>query len=461
MIGDRARQQFILRLEKEYADIYGELPWITPEQADRAEKKRAALLSRLAPLAEWGFHGTKLDCRDLSPGCRLCGEGLWSCLFINNLCTGGCFFCPSEQNSVDNPTTTTLVFNRPADYVAYLETFGFRGASLSGGEPFLTLDRSIRFADAVKRRFGSDIHLWLYTNGLAVTEDSLKRFAYAGVDEIRFNIAATQYDLGKVRLAIETIPRVTVEIPAIPENRNVVMTKIHEMAEIGVDHLNLHQIRGTAYNCSKLASRGYSFLHGPRIGTLETELTALSLATETLESGIDLPINYCSLIFRNRFQGRGNRLRFASIMKKEWEDVTQAGYIRTITMEDGTTGRIFRNERNADHANLSSSTISLSYFAATVHPRVTYRNPYKEVDLAEGARVVVERQRVAGDIKLPPEEAALFQKLFILEETNRLTREDILDRLQTLPNSGDSVLMDRWDRIVECETIPWGLLEYF
>ena len=71
------------------------------------------------------FKGTKPHIGSLSPGCRICGEGGWSCLFINGKCNCRCFYCPSPQDETGVPTTHRVAFARPADYAAYLDRFGF------------------------------------------------------------------------------------------------------------------------------------------------------------------------------------------------------------------------------------------------------------------------------------------------------------------------------------------------
>ena len=76
-----------------------------------------------------GCGGTKLDCTALSPGCRICAEGGWSCLFISGRCNCRCFYCPTSHEEIGLPAPNTVEFRTPADYVAYLERFGFSGAN--------------------------------------------------------------------------------------------------------------------------------------------------------------------------------------------------------------------------------------------------------------------------------------------------------------------------------------------
>jgi pyruvate formate-lyase activating enzyme-like uncharacterized protein len=261
----RNRTELIEANRREFGERYASLKFLSGPEAEAAQARRTELLAALAERTESGYLQTKLDCRRLSPGCRLCGEGSWSCLFINGRCNGRCFYCPAPQTSTDQPTTNTLRFPQSADYVDYVEKFGFRGVSISGGEPLLTPEKTLKFITAVKKRRGEAVHLWLYTNGTLVTRDSLLRLRDAGLDEIRFDIGATRYNLKKAALAVGVIDHVTVEIPAIPEDLPLLKAKAAEMAERGIDYLNLHQLRLTPHNCAALAGRGYSVVHGEKV----------------------------------------------------------------------------------------------------------------------------------------------------------------------------------------------------
>ncbi|HPS94125.1 MAG TPA: radical SAM protein, partial [Deltaproteobacteria bacterium] len=80
---------------QEHAPFSDEMRWLRPEAAAIATRRRQQLLREIEDRALSAFNATKLFTGGISPGCRLCGEGAWSCLFINNLCNAHCFFCPA------------------------------------------------------------------------------------------------------------------------------------------------------------------------------------------------------------------------------------------------------------------------------------------------------------------------------------------------------------------------------
>ena len=330
MSRDDHRDALIAGNRLEYGRHYDFLEFITPERAAAADTERAELLAWLRLHAEFGCHDTKVDSRRLSPGCQTCAAGGWSCLFINGRCNASCFYCPTSQDDTGDPLTNGIPFATADDYAEYVARFGFTGASISGGEPLLTPERTLAYIDAVRRRCGDSVHIWMYTNGTLLTADLARQLHAAGLGEIRFDIGATNYDLSRLKLAVGIIETVTVEIPTVPEEEGVLRTKMAEMAAAGVQHLNLHQLRLTPYNLRHLAGREHTFMHGESVTVLESELAALRLVRYGIEQGIDLPVNYCSFPYKRRFQHAAARRRGIPFVLTAFETVTEAGYLRTV-----------------------------------------------------------------------------------------------------------------------------------
>lgn len=447
------KRQFIEENRKEYGERYLLLRFADEERLRDAAREREGLLAELGGLgAVCGYGGTKLDCRRLSPGCIECGAGAWSCLFISGKCNRDCFYCPTSQDEIGLPTTNTLSFRRPLDYVAYLERFGFKGMSISGGEPLLTPGRTLAFIAAARAHFGEGMHIWLYTNGTLVDREILRRLRDAGLDEIRFDIGAADYSLKKAALAAEVIPCVTVEIPAIPEEFERMKEKLAEMRAVGVRHLNLHQLRLTPHNFDKLSRRDYTYLHGEKVTVLESELTALRLIRHGLECGSDLPVNYCSFVYKNRVQKAAARRRNAPFVKKGFEDLTESGYLRTLTLlgdADLIAAQVesFRQAGAADlwalggtrdRLNVSAALIPLiawgnfrlqvGYGEAAQMAAVSYSHPFVEVKLSPTQKLVIEKRKVCRDVEFPSATAAAF--LAALADGNSLPQDEFFDDIR-------------------------------
>jgi uncharacterized protein len=408
MTVDDRHDALIAANRREYGRHYDFLEFPAPARAAAAHAERGELLAWLREHAELGCSDTKVDCRGLSPGCRTCAAGGWSCLFINGRCNASCFYCPAPQDETGDPLTNGIPFATPDDYAEYVASFGFTGASISGGEPLLTLDRTLAYLTAVRRRCGDAVHLWLYTNGTLLTREIAGELRAAGLGEIRFDIGATNYDLSRLRLAVDVIPTVTVEIPAVPEDEERLRDRLGEMAAAGVRHLNLHQLRLTPHNFRHLAGRAYTFVHGEHVTVLESELAALRLVRHALEQGIDLPVNYCSFPYKRRFQHAAARRRGIPFVRADHEAVTEAGYLRAI------------------------GAGSVQYFEAVIVPAGSHRQPGVEIPLPSGRRIVVDRRPVSPPLTADP---SLF--------TDLTQQTPLPDELRTF------------------ERIPAGLAEYF
>ncbi len=417
------RQMFIQQNRQEYADVCNAMNWISSDAAEAAHQYRLQLLEIIGNNSERRFSDTKLFTHGISPGCELCGEGAWSCLFINGICNARCFYCPSMQNEKGIPSTNSLRFENPVDYGDYLKCFGVKGVSFSGGEPLLTFEKTLQFLKQVRRQKERAFYTWMYTNGILATPEKLAALAGAGLDEIRFDISADRYRLDHAAAAIGVIGRVTVEIPAIPEDLKRLKRLVRDLDEMGIDFVNLHQLRCTPYNCTNLMQRNYTFLHGPRVTVLESELAALEVIRYAIEEKITLPVHYCSYTYKHQFQGAGARRRSAILSRAPYEDVTKNGYIRRMTLSgspgdirsihtrlveagcdpgswalQGNGDRLFFNASVWPCIDFSGSRLSLQYYNTALRPTVSYSQPFREIQVNRYKKVIIEKKNEIRDV---------------------------------------------------------------
>jgi pyruvate formate-lyase activating enzyme-like uncharacterized protein len=282
------------------------------------------------------------------------------------------------------------------------------------------------------------MHVWLYTNGTLADKDLLRQLADAGLDEIRFDIGATDYQLDKLRLAARVIPTLTVEIPAIPEDLPRLKGMLGELRDAGVMHLNLHQMRLTPYNFEYLAARGYTFLHGERVTVLESELAALEVLQHSLDNHIGLPVNYCSFVFKNRYQAQAGRLRNSQFMIKPFEALTGNGYIRTLTLlgepatvtrqlesfkalsvndqlwsKGNSPGKLLVHPQLLERVDGRAFRLQISYATCRQLPTVSYRNPFVTIPVSPTKSVIIERARAAANFELGEEARGCFIQRFL------------------------------------------------
>jgi pyruvate formate-lyase activating enzyme-like uncharacterized protein len=199
----------------------------------------------------------------------------------------------------------------------------------------MVFDRAIRSIQTVRRLCPPDVYIWMYTNGILGSEAKFRKLALAGIDEIRFDLGATNYNLGVLRGAAACIRNVTVEIPAVPEDVERMKGLLPRLCELGVTRLNLHQLRLTAHNAEKLLQHAYTYLHGEQATVIESELAAFELMAFVVEQGLPMGVNYCNFQFKNRFQKAGFRRKMATRLAEGNEEITGNGFLRTISAETG------------------------------------------------------------------------------------------------------------------------------
>jgi uncharacterized protein len=258
----------------------------------------------------------KISHPDMSPGCRLCHEGNWLCVYVTDMCNKDCYFCSQKKSKkgfsgIRAFTTEWLSFDDADELVSYLKYWDIKGLGISGGEPLLVMDKVVNLISCARKRLGKQAYIWLYTNGELVTREKLLRLKKAGLDEIRFDLVASGYDLKPLRLAAGIIDTVTVEIPTIPKDKEILEGILATLKDIGVKHLNLHELMVTDENLSKLKRAGIAdkrtssktlkakagnVMAGK--GSLKAALEIERRARKDKSGKSRLPINVCSFSYK-------------------------------------------------------------------------------------------------------------------------------------------------------------------
>ncbi|MBN2399005.1 MAG: radical SAM protein [Candidatus Aminicenantes bacterium] len=446
--------QDIENVRKSVGWVYDDLRWVTEKEAATAQRERRELLDFLQDRVNFSFSGTKPHTGSLSRGCRICGEGFWSCMFINQLCSADCFFCPQDRKVTKDDLPCTghgMVFREMEDYVDFLAYAGYRGVGFSGGEPLLAFDKLLAYIKRIRERHGNDLYLWLYTNGDLVDQEKLITLRDHGLNEIRFNICADNYGLESVKKAVGVIDTVTVEIPAIPEDFETVKKSMALMQELGVSHLNLHQLLVTMYNYRELKARNYTFLHQESISVLESELTALRLMKYAVENNITLPINYCNSFYKSQFQVKGNRERIASPVMEEREELTEAGYIRKLEVQgEGEAGSMVRGHE-LQKFDLGGCHLVVSYYEPSL------KSALASPETGPGSFTLIQDKIAIGRIlsaRLELTEAVAingFYQLFFEKKDETTVRRDLLANCQAKTRDDLRNMMETINRIISLE----------
>ncbi|MEK7389012.1 MAG: radical SAM protein [Elusimicrobiota bacterium] len=288
------------------------LPGMEPEP-ERIERLRG-LLNKLRAAGIKGDFGTMtLYTRRLPPGCRSCLSGQGSNLYVTGLCTRDCFFCFNQKPRKDETVVHGIPVDVPSEAPEIVARYGLRSVGLSGGEPLLRPQRVLALLEALKG-MPHPPRVDLYTNGDLADDDVLRRLKDAGLDAIRFDLAARDYDAEPVRRAMRIFKEVAVEIPVVPEHKDRLQKMVLELDELKVPFLNIHELFLCAENSSRVVEDGQVPLkdqskHLLWRPTADSAAAALELLLFAMERTHTLSVYYCSCGTQERIAANGLKRR--------------------------------------------------------------------------------------------------------------------------------------------------------
>jgi len=294
----------------------------------------------------------------LSKGCQLCQQGRWLCIYLTYMCNAECHFCPSPFK---HDFVNSAFGNKKEEILTYLVNSDFKGISYSGGDPFMVFDRLLEWHIFFKKHL-PNYYYWVYTNGLAVDKNRLEQLAKEGMNEIRFNIAATDYlspeIWKKIKIARKLFPYVSVEIPSISKDYKKLSQAIKKINKIGIDYLNLHDYIIGENDIIAKNEKTEDFVLN-KIINLKYSLSSIKntqdIITLAAKNNYNFQINHCSMQRKDE-QMLQRRLKTGQIFSNSDYD---------IFMKDGTIcnyyyfpNKIYENEfmNNLSNPNFCASS---------------------------------------------------------------------------------------------------------
>jgi pyruvate formate-lyase activating enzyme-like uncharacterized protein len=300
---ERIYDHFMKRVARSGIQIAPEEDW----------RERDAQLERLRQRgARFRNCGKSIVVNAISPACEGCRTGIGSATYFTSLkCHRNCFYCfnPNQegfeyfsQHKRDVAAELSEVAN---------QGFKVKHLALTGGEPLLFKDEAVAFFDIAQREFpGASTRI--YTCGDLVDDEILSRLATAGLDEIRFSIRLHDFDNGqrsifdRIALAVDTIPRVMVEMPVMPDSRKQMAAILLELERLGAFGINLLELCYPYRNADEFNRRGYrvkrrpyrvlyNYWYAGGLPIAGSERVCLQLLEYALDQGLNLGVHYCSL----------------------------------------------------------------------------------------------------------------------------------------------------------------------
>lgn len=283
---------------------------------------------------EWACEPSGSFSSYLSPGCQICRMGASLVLFVTGVCERGCFYCPpsEERRGIDVVYANERRVGSDIEIIEEAHAIGALGTGITGGEPLLKQEFVMRSIRALKREFGEDHHIHLYT-GARPGPSTLAGLAEAGLDEIRFHPPTSEWSqpgwLYKTLVDAKALGLLAgVEIPAIGPAPGIVDAVMRADA-----FLNLNELEFSETNQRDLQLLGF------RADDFGSGAIGSELAAEKFKVG-GLRVHYCSSAFKDAVQLRERLKRRAERTARPFDLPTDDGTLiyGVILPGDGASG---------------------------------------------------------------------------------------------------------------------------
>ncbi len=261
----------------------------------------------------------------LAEGCKLCQEGAKLVLLITGLCKANCFYCPlsERKKGKDVIYADEMPVEKLEEILEEAELIEAKGTGITGGDPLVTLEKSVDAIHLLKDYFGEKHHIHLYTATLDFNK--VKKLEENGLDEIRFHPNPATWRKIERTSFKKLVERVEMdkgmEIPLIPHLKEETIHLLREVDKYGLDFINLNELEFSITNLDALDALGYRAKNDVSAAVKGSE----EMAYEIVDMDLVTPIHYCSASFKDAVQLRKRIERRARNVAKLYEIITEDG----------------------------------------------------------------------------------------------------------------------------------------
>lgn len=275
-------------------------------------------------IEETKYHSWKTG--KLPEGCKLCVKGAKLVLLVTGLCGSRCWYCPLSERKKNRDVVVANEWwiSNGKEIIEEAKLCNSLGAGISGGDPLVVLDRTVKYIKMLKKEFGDDFHIHLYTSGELASYENLKKLNNAGLDEIRFHPAKRNRD--NVKKALEFDWDVGCEIPVIPKDKRRITEFIDFIDKIGVKFLNLNELEISETNFAEMQRRGLRQKSDTSYAVKGSEELAMKLL-DYCAKNTSLNVHYCTVKLKDSVQLRNRIKRRAKNAKRDYDIMTDEGLL--------------------------------------------------------------------------------------------------------------------------------------
>ncbi len=277
---------------------------------------------------------------ELPEGCKLCLRGLKTVIFITGLCNINCFYCPisMERKGKDviyvNDVCSSLI-----TIFEEIETSMSIGVAITGGEPTLVIDRVVELCKILKREYGENFHIHLYTNPASWNRyRAFKLLNDTPLDEVRLHIInrrILEYFLNYLKFVKNTSSIVGLEVPVIPGLHHELYNIVEELYHRDViEFVNLNELDVSESNYINLIRFGLPVERGRVKGSYEI---CVKVFNDLCKMFPDLSIHLCSSYTKDSIQIRLRMFIRSLYYSTAHHRIQDDGSV--LRLKDGTTFR--------------------------------------------------------------------------------------------------------------------------
>ncbi len=276
----------------------------------------------------------------LPKGCVMCARGSKMVLLVTGQCFFECFYCPLSEKKQNRPVVYAdeLLVKDDNDIIFEADAISAEGTGITGGDPLVDIDQTVRLIHLLKNKYGKEHHIHLYT--ATPDPEKIKKLAEAGLDEIRFHpppsswkeFSRTKYPEA-IRMSLESGMDAGLEIPALPDMTVEILALISAARESGARFINLNELEFSETNWEELKARGYEIKDDVSSAAKGSEEVARRITREDKDEMI---IHYCSSSFKDGIQLRKRIMRRAQNTATPLEIITDDGTFIKGVIECGT-----------------------------------------------------------------------------------------------------------------------------
>ena len=161
-------------------------------------------------------------------------------------------------------------------------------------EPFMEIEK---YYGIIRRFRAAGVRQHMYTNGTLCTEENLRALGDAGLDELRFNLGATNCAdrvIENIKTAKKYIPNVGIETPMTAEFYDSFLSKKDRIIGTGLDFMNCAELHLNPNNIENYAGENLYCARQGYISPIYSRALTQHLMRRAAEEQWNLVVHDCS-----------------------------------------------------------------------------------------------------------------------------------------------------------------------